>query len=112
MLHGKTIILYEKTKTGEDPLGNDVFQETPVLVENVLIAPAQEYSGDITTSTDFKGKKEIYVLGIPKGDSHDWLDKNVEFWGRKWRTIGYPKEGIEELIPLSWNKKVMVEHCE
>lgn len=36
----------------------------------------------------------------------------VEFFGRKWRTYGGVTEGIEELLPLAWNKKVKVERYE
>lgn len=38
--------------------------------------------------------------------------KTVEFWGKKWKTFGLVSETIEELTPLSWNKKVMVERYE
>lgn len=112
MLRGITVYLYEKTQIDTDPLGDPIYAETAVPVDNVLIAPAQEAGGDIVSSTDFEGKKEVYVMAIPKGDQHDWLDKHVEFWGRRWKTFGFPREGIEELLPLSWNKKVMVEHYE
>ena len=53
-----------------------------------------------------------YTLGIPKGDQNEWKDREVRFFGRKWRTIGFPLEGIEAMIPLDWNKKVMVEAYE
>ncbi len=46
------------------------------------------------------------ILGIPKGDTNKWENREVKFFGRKWRTIGLPQEGIESMIPLSWNRKV------
>ena len=49
-----------------------------------------------------------FVLAIPKGDIHNWLDAKVEFFGRIFRTVGFPKEGIEDNIPLVWNKQVSV----
>lgn len=49
-----------------------------------------------------------FTLAIPKGDTHNWLDAKVEFFGRTFRTVGYPKEGIDELLPLAWNKQVSV----
>lgn len=49
-----------------------------------------------------------FTLAIPKGDAHNWLDAKVEFFGRKFRTVGYPKEGIENNMPLAWNKQVRV----
>lgn len=50
-----------------------------------------------------------YILAIPKGDNHEWEDKVVEFFGRKFRTVGFTEQGIEENIPLLWHKKIKVE---
>ena len=55
----------------------------------------------------------VYQLGIPKGDNHDWTaGKKVRFFDADWRIIGIPQEGIEIMIPLSWNKQVQVERYE
>jgi len=51
-------------------------------------------------------------LAIPKGDTNDWENQEVRFFGERWRVIGMPLQGIDELIPLDWNKKVMVERYE
>ena len=48
-------------------------------------------------------------MAIPKGDAHDWEDTVVEFFGEKWRTFGFQVEGIEDMIPLYWNKTIKVE---
>ena len=82
MIKGMTIKLY-----------TDGFAEN---IDNVLVG---EPSSD--------GKS--YTLAIPKGDNHEWTDKIVEFFGRKFRTVGFPERGIEEHIPLSWHKKIRVE---
>jgi hypothetical protein len=51
----------------------------------------------------------VYVLGIPKGDIHDWSAGTlVQFFGETWRIFGHGIEGIEDLVPGPWNKKVMV----
>ena len=44
----------------------------------------------------------------PEDPAEDWKNA-VRFFGETWQTIGFPQEGIEDLIPLSWNKKVLVE---
>lgn len=106
-IRGQTVILYEKTENGEDEFNKTLYTETPVEVSNVLIAPMSEE--EILDVLNLTGKRAIYQLAIPKGDTHDWENKKVEFWGRQWRTIGKPIEGQEELIPLLWNKKVRVE---
>lgn len=95
------------TKTGTDPFGNPIYEETDIDVENVLVSPTS--TDDIVNQLTLTGKKAVYTLAIPKGDTNDWEDKEVKFFGRRWRTFGFPIEGIEDLIPLDWNKKVMVE---
>ena len=107
-LRGITIKLYEKTKTGEDVFGKPIYKEEPVEIENVLVAPASTV--DVTNNTNLSGDKAVYILGIPKGDTHDWVNKTVEMFGMKFKTVGIPLEGIEAMIPLSWNKKVTVEY--
>ena len=79
----------------------------PVDIENVLVAPAS--TDDILAQNNLSGKETVYSLAIPKGDTHDWENRTVEFFGKKWETIGAPLEGIEKLIPLGWNKKVTVK---
>jgi len=54
----------------------------------------------------------VYTLAIPKGDTHDWENQVIEFWGKTWKSFGMPLEGIESNIPLAWNKKVTVERYE
>lgn len=107
LIKGITIILYEKTKTGEDGFNRPIYEEIPVEVKNVLVAPAS--GEDVTDQTNLNGKKATYTLAIPKGDTHNWEDVTVEFFGKKWKTSGPSLEGIEDLIPLGWNKKVTVE---
>lgn len=107
MLKGITIVLYEKNKIGEDEFSSPIYEESPVEIENVLVSPSS--STDIVDSLNIYGKKAVYTLAIPKGDGHNWEDVTVEFFGEKWRTFGFPTEGIKHLIPLHWNKKVMVE---
>ena len=109
-IKGITIILIDKVKTSTDPFGAPVFENKEIKVENVLVSPTQ--SEDIVNQLNLTGKKAVYTLGIPKGDIHECEDKEVHFFGKKWRVFGSIIEGIEELIPLEWNKKVMVEHYE
>lgn len=106
-LKGITIILVDKIEDGKDPFDNPIYKDKDIEVENVLIQPTS--SDDIVNQLSLTGKKAVYTLAIPKGDTHDWEDKEVKFFGKRWRTFGIPLEGIEELIPLDWNKKVMVE---
>lgn len=107
MIKGITIKLYKKQQIGTDGFNHPVHEEVYEEVENVLVTPGA--SDDIVNTQDLNGKKAVYTLAIPKGDTHDWMDATVEFFGRRWRTFGFPLEGIESNIPLDWNKKVMVE---
>ena len=107
MIHGIQILLYEKQKTDVDAFNAPVYTETHVEVQNVLIGePSTE---DVVNEMQLYGKRLAYTLGIPKGDTHDWEDVTVEFFGQKFRTYGGVTQGIEDLIPLAWNKKVKVE---
>lgn len=106
-IQGVMITLYEKTKTGVDGFGRPIYEDVPVQVDNVLIG--QPSSEDITDTLNLTGKHVVYTLGIPKGDTHTWTDRKISFFGQDFRAIGTPTEGIEDLIPLAWNKKVQVE---
>ena len=106
-LKGITIILVDKFEIGKDPFNKPIYEDKDLEVENVLIQPTS--TDDVVNQMNLTGKKAVYTLAIPKGDSHDWENKEVKFFGKRWRTVGFPTEGIEDLIPLDWNKKVMVE---
>lgn len=106
-IKGITIILVEKKDIGKDPFKNPIYEDVELEIENVLVSPTS--SDDMVNQLNLTGKKAVYTLGIPKGDTHNWENKEVKFFGQRWRTFGIPLEGIEKLIPLDWNKKVMVE---
>lgn len=106
-IKGMTIILVDKVQIGVDPFGKPIYEDKDIEVENVIAAPVS--SDDVVNQQSLTGKVAVYSLGIPKGDTHDWEDKEVKFFGQRWRTFGIPLEGMEHLIPLEWNKKVMVE---
>ena len=110
LIRGRTVCLYQTVQTGLDPFDTPICEEVPVEVDNVLISPAD--ASDVVTDLQLYGKRAEYILSIPKGDTHDWTDKRVEFFGHSWRTFGIPQEWQEELLPLDWNKKVKVERYE
>lgn len=79
----------------------------PETVGNVLIG--EPSSAGYADGAEESGGLLAYTLAIPKGDTHDWQDKKVEFFGQIFRTVGYPIQGIEENIPLDWNMKIRAE---
>lgn len=107
MIRGITVTLYERVQTGRDEFDRPTYTETPVEVENVLVAPVDDQ--EVLQTLNLTGKRARYQLGIPKGDTHQWENCRVSFFNEMWRVIGHPTEGIEALLPLSWNKKVKVE---
>ena len=109
-MKGITVTLYEKTQSGTDELNQPKYKTEAVDVANVLVAPVSV--SELPQSDDLNGAKEVYQLGLPKGDSHEWYDSEVEFYGMKFRTVGLPIKGIDDLIPLSWNAKVTVARYE
>ena len=111
-MRGVTVKLYQKVQVGTDPFGAPVYDEEPVTVENVLIG--EPSVDDIATSTSLYGKSIQCVLGIPKGDRHDWQDKKVEWTDYRgvthcWRTFGFPAVGVDTLVPGPWHMKVKCE---
>lgn len=110
LFKGIEIQLLDRVQTGSDPFGAPIWEEVEVAVENVLVAPVS--SEDIINERELTGKTIVYELAIPKGDSRVWEGRRVKFFGRQWRVVGIPVEGIESLIPLDWNRKVRVEAFE
>ena len=113
-LSGISVNLYEQVQTGTDPFGGPLYEEQPVEVKNVLVA--EPSTDDITSSTQLYGKTIKYILGIPKGDTHDWTNKKVSWtdaYGttHEVMTFGFPITGIEENLPpqIPWHKKVWCE---
>lgn len=110
-MRGITVTLYDRTETGKDALNKPIYTETAVQVDNVLVVPSA--SMEVLEPTNLDGRRGDYTMAIPKGDTNDWsAGKKVSFFGQDWRIIEMPEEGIEWLIPLSWNKKVRVERYE
>lgn len=78
MLKGITVILVDETEESEDPFGQPVTVKEEIAVDNVLVAPAS--TDDVTAEMSLTGKKIVYELAIPKGDSHTWANRQVKFW--------------------------------
>ena len=109
LLKGIPVILITKTETGKDAFNHPITTETRETVENVLVAPLSQTDVAVINELAMNGKKAKYQLAIPKGDTHSWEDAEVEFFGERWKTVGFSTLGIEELIPLDWNRKVLVD---
>lgn len=106
-MKGTTIQLVVKTQTGTDAFGSPIYTEELVNVDDVLVGSPT--SDEITDSLNLFGKKIVYMLGIPKGDTHTWEDAEVIIWGNRYRTFGYPITGEQANIPLRWGQNVRVE---
>ncbi len=109
-LKGIDVTLYDKTEIGRDDFNTPIYEDSETVVKNVLV---EALSGtEVLETLSLTGRKAVYRLGIPKGDTHEWENKKVKFFGKEWHTIGPVLEGIEDMIPLDWNKKVQVERIE
>ena len=110
-MKGITVTLYDRVEIGRDGFNAPIYEEVPIDIDNVLVAPMS--TTELLDTYNLTGRKAVYQMGIPKGDNHDWSAGNkVSFFGQDWRIIELPQEGIDHLIPLSWNKKVQVERYE
>ena len=110
-MKGIPVDLYTKTSTGTDAFNRPITTETKTTVQNVLVAPLSQTGEEIVNELSLNGKKAKYQLAIPKGDVNNWEDAEVEFFGIRWKTIGFSTIGIDDMIPLDWNRKVLVERC-
>lgn len=110
LIHGTRITLYNNTRTGTDEFNRPIYDVVPETVDNVVIEPIGDQ--EVLDVMNLTGRKVVYRLCLPKGDSHDWTDKTVTFFGQTFRTVGEPIEYQEELVPLEWNRKVRVERIE
>ena len=109
-IKGIPVKLSVKTQTGIDDFNSPTYEVSQEVVENVLVGePSAE---DVVNELNLSGKRIAYVLAIPKGDTHTWENTKVEFWGMTFKTVGIPTQGIDDNIPLKWNKKVKVERYE
>lgn len=104
MIKGITVLLEEKTLSSTNSFNEPVYTISTVAVDNVLIEPLS--TKDIIADTNLEGKKEEVRLCIPKGDSHNWENTRVHFFGYTWNTYGFTEQWIEANVPLSWNKKI------
>lgn len=110
MIKGETVILLEETVVDTDPFGKAITTTTQTEVKNVVVgSPSTEA---VTQDLDLEGKHLAFILGIPKGDSHDWKDKTILIRGIKFKSYGFPLTQTEANVPGMWNTQVKVERYE
>lgn len=105
-IKGVSVVLHKRTIDEYDPLGNPIYKTEDVTVDNVLWNVSS--ADDLIDTARLEGTQELYTLCIPKGDTNVWLENSVTFNGKTYHCYA-ESEGIESLIPLGWNKKVLVE---
>lgn len=110
LIRGTAVQLGIKMQTGTDAFGAPVCETEYVTVDNVLVG--EPTSDEVTSGLALSGKTTEFMLGIPKGDTHDWEDTTVIIFGRKYRTVGAVIRGIEENIPGPWHFKIRVVRYE
>lgn len=109
-IKGITVTLFHKEQIGIDAFNAPIYDEIPIDVDNVLVTPTS--SDEIINAQNLYGKHAVYTLGIPKGNCLDWENAYVEFFDKRFKVFGSVTQGIDDLIPLDWNMKVMVERIE
>ena len=79
-IKGITVTLYEQTQTGTDAFNDPRYTETAINVDNVLVYPSTQT--EILETVNLYGRKAVYTLGIPKGDTHNWENRRIDFFGQ------------------------------
>lgn len=105
-IKGVSVVLHKRTIKEYDPLGNPIYQIADTTVNNVLWSVST--ADDLIDTSRLEGTQELYTLSIPKGNTDTWLENTVTFNGKTFHCYA-ESEWIEELVPLEWNKKVLVE---
>lgn len=110
MIKGETVVLFVKTQSGTDGFGVPTYTTTQESIGNVIVgSPSFETA---IQELNLTGRRLAFILGIPKGDAHDWEDKDVLIRGEKFRTYGPPLLQTAENVPGPWNLQVKVERYE
>lgn len=104
LIKGITVALTVKTQSGTDAFNAPIYTTSTVNVDNVLVEPIS--TDDIISDTNLEGKISDVRLCIPKGDTNNWENTTVEFFGHQWETYGFEQQWIEENVPLMWNRKI------
>lgn len=107
LIKGMDVVLVNMVETGLDPFGNPMYEETETTVHNVLVAPLT--ADDLVTGLDLDGTKEVYRLGLQKGDNHIWEHQIVRFWGKSYKVFSPVYRGIEANVPTPWHH---IYYCE
>lgn len=106
-MKGTDIQIAVNTVVGYDEFGAPIIREDFETVKDCLVgSPTSE---QITDALNMYGKKLVYVVGIPKGDTHTWENRKVMIWGEMYQTFGFCMTGIQENIPLRWGQNIRVE---
>ena len=110
LIKGMDVVLNNLVETGIDEFRNTIYEPEETTVSNVLVYPAT--ADDVVSTLDLYGKKAVYKLGIPKGDTHVWQDQDVRFFGETFHVFTTPQIGIEANVPTEWHHIYMCERYE
>lgn len=106
MIKGETVELEVRNQTGTDRFHQPVYETVREKVENVVIGSPS--TDAVNSDLSIFGKRLMFVLGIPKGDAHNWKDSIVYIRNEKYQTYGEPLIQTESNVPGPWNTQVKV----
>lgn len=110
MIATETVVLVEKQQTGVDEFNAPVFSLVETPIKNVVVgSPTFDQA---ISELNLTGKRLAFILGIPKGDNHNWIDTTVIIRDQKFKTYGAPLLQTEANVPGPWNLQVKVEKYE
>ena len=101
-MRGITIVLYKKEQIGVDAFNRPIYEKKREEIADVLIAPAQEQ--EILDTLNLTGRKAVYTLAIPKGDTHEWenSDRNAGSGARSSDPASVEQESESGML---WHRK-------
>ena len=108
MIAGTTLIFSKRTESGRDKLNNPVYTNTPISVDNCLIAPITE-PVSIREQQAMNQSRDQVRIHLPKAFTGDVSGSSVSWGGKQWRLDSDSTVFMDENTPGDWNRYFRAE---
>ena len=106
MIKGETVTVKLLKGEARDPLGAITNEYEEVTVDDVLVAPSDNYDDEFDVNGT--GFKTTYDVFFPKTFDKGVHGAIVVIRGSEYRVVGNPQRYIEANVPGKWNLRAKV----
>lgn len=103
---GETVVVLDRKQVGVDGFNNPIWEDEPVNVANVLVAPVDGEDNIATTRPE--GTRVRYTLYFPKTFEDELEGLKIIVRGEQLRVIGKPDHYDPVNCPTKWWQVVKV----